>query len=130
MPYNWGNDYIPHDGAAKKMETGLSAEDVLRKLGRHPVVGKPQDVEVGIKAARLIFPRVYFDKDRAMRLVHCLKRYRRAINAATNEPGAPLHDEHSHGADAFRYLCGVADKLQNDDSFRSRKLEYSNAGIV
>lgn len=130
LPYNWGNDYIPHDGAAKRLETGLSAEDVLRKLGRRPIVGKPSDVEAGIKAARIVFPRVYFDKDRAMRLVHCLKRYRRAINANTQEAGAPMHDEHSHGADAFRYLALVADKLHNDDAGRFKPIQYQNAGIV
>jgi phage terminase large subunit len=31
----------------------------------------------------------------------------------TGEAGAPLHDEFSHGADAFRYLALCADKLTN-----------------
>lgn len=130
LPWNWGNDYIPHDGAAKNMASGLSVEDVLRRVGRRPIVMKPTDVEVGIKAARLIFPRVYFDKDHAMPLVAHLKRYRRSINASTNEPGAPLHDEHSHGADAFRKLAEVVDKMPNDDRANRGRIEYSNAGIV
>jgi phage terminase large subunit len=44
-----------------------------------------------------------------------LKRYRRQINQQTNEPGAPLHDEYSHGADVMRYLAIVADQLSNDE---------------
>ncbi|MNW19073.1 hypothetical protein D3C71_2189000 [compost metagenome] len=44
-----------------------------------------------------------------------MKRYRRQINQQTNEPGAPLHDEYSHGADVMRYLAIVADQLSNDE---------------
>jgi len=57
-----------------------------------------------IKAAREVFPRIYFDKDKTGRLVECLKRYRRHINQQTREPGQPLHDAYSHGADGFPLL--------------------------
>lgn len=128
-PWNWGLDYLPHDGAAENIQTGQSAEAVLRKLGRNPRIIPAADVENGIKAARLVFPRVYFDRIKASPLVGHLKRYRRTINKATNEAGAPLHDEHSHGADMFRYLCAVADKLTND-GVKREPIKYSNAGIV
>jgi phage terminase large subunit len=88
---------------------------VLRSLGRHPVVLDQDDVEEGIKAARLVFPRVYFDT-KATRLVDCLKRYRRVISTTTNQPGSPLHDEYSHGADNFRYLAMSAERMKNSDS--------------
>jgi phage terminase large subunit len=63
----------------------------------------------------MTFPRIYFDKTKAKRLVECLKRYRRHINKQTNEAGSALHDEYSHGADAFRYTCIVADSLGNSN---------------
>jgi hypothetical protein len=44
-------------------------------------------------------------------LVECLKRYRRRINQQTKQPEGPLHDEYSHGADAFRGLALIADNL-------------------
>jgi len=112
---NWGHDWLPHDGQARDYKSGKSAEEILKALGRSPRITPNIGVEPGIKAARLMFPRCYFDETKTGRLVDCLKRYRRAINAATNEPGAPLHDEYSHGADAFRYLAVVADQLANDD---------------
>lgn len=115
-PYRWGKDFLPHDGKAKNAQTGMSPIEVLGKLGRDvqeiPNIG----VEEGIKAARQVFPRVYFDEDKTGRLVHCLKRYRRAINQTTNEAGAPLHDEFSHGADAFRYLAVIADQMKNEET--------------
>jgi phage terminase large subunit len=47
---------------------------------------------------------------------------------STNEPGAPLHDEYSHGADAFRYLGLVAPGMTNDEGM-GKKIPYSNNGI-
>jgi phage terminase large subunit len=129
--YNWGTDYLPHDGDSARLESsGLSARDILTKLGRNVSIIPKGDVEAGIKAARVVFGRCYFDKDKATGLVGHLKRYRRQINQTTNEPQGPLHDEHSHAADAFRYLTMVADKFTNDDDGWNRKLKYSNAGIV
>jgi phage terminase large subunit len=129
--YNWGTDYLPHDGDSARLESsGLSARDILTKLGRNVSIIPKGDVEAGIKAARVVFGRCYFDKDKASALVGHLKRYRRQINQTTLEPQGPLHDEHSHAADAFRYLTMVADKFTNDDDGWNRKLKYSNAGIV
>ena len=113
--YAWGTDWIPHDGAARDFKTGKSTEEVLRNLGRNPRVIPIDDVEEGIKAARMVFPRCYFDKDKAQRLLHCLKRYRRTINKQTDEAGSPLHDEFSHGADAFRYMATIADQMTNSN---------------
>ena len=134
MPLNWGNDYLPHDGFTKDFKTGKSAQEILQALQRKPVgdvqnPGVPRmDIEQGIRATRMVFSRCYFDKNKTGRLIECLKRYRRHINQQTNEPGQPLHDEYSHGADAFRYLALVADQLSNDEwggSLNYPKLSYA-----
>ena len=103
-PYRWGTDFLPHDGRTRNFQTGKSTEEILRSMGRRPRVLAQTSVEEGIKAARLVFPRCYFDKTKTVRLLECLKRYRRDIHTKTGEPTLPLHDEYSHGADAFRYL--------------------------
>jgi len=113
--YNWGDDWIPHDGTHKDFKTGMSTEELLRRMKRNPKITPNIGIEPGIKLARMIMPRCYFDKDRARQLLECLKRYRRAISTTTGEPGAPVHDEWSHGADAFRYLAVVADQLTNEE---------------
>jgi phage terminase large subunit len=112
LPYLWGQDWLPHDGQAKDYKSGKSAEEMLRAMQRDPRIVENLDIESGIKAARMIFPRVYIDP-KAERLLHCLKRYRRTINQTTNEPGPPLHDEYSHGADCFRYLALCVDQMGN-----------------
>jgi phage terminase large subunit len=128
MSYNWGTMFLPHDGQSKDFKHGISAEDIMRKLGWDVRIVPKADIESGIKLARMNFHRIYFDKS-AQRLVECLKNYRRSINSATNEPGAPLHDEYSHGADAFRYLCTSIESMKNE-SWSSGKIQYTNRGIV
>lgn len=112
----WGKDFIPHDGKAADIKSGKSSEEVLRSLGRKVVVLPRLDVEEGIRAARNAFPRTYFDKERAAELINHLKRYRRHVSTTHGEPGAPVHDEHSHGADAFRYMACCVDQMANDDA--------------
>jgi phage terminase large subunit len=117
-PYNWAKDWLPHDGYAEDMK-GKSAAEILCSLGRSvPDKGDiviAKTVEAGIKTAREVFPRVYFDRNKAARLIECLKRYKRNINQTTQEPGNPTHDEFSHGADAFRYLALNVDRMRNEE---------------
>jgi phage terminase large subunit len=113
--WRWGTDFIPHDGAHKNFQTGRSTQNLLETLGRRVTVLPRGSPEEGIRIARMVFPRAYFDTDKTMELVNHLKRYRRAINQVTQEAGAPLHDEHSHAADAWRYLAESLEMMSNDD---------------
>ena len=129
--WNWGSDYLPHDGFAKRHQTGRSDAEVLEALGRDVRQTPSMEVEQGIRQARLIFPRVIFnDTPGVQALVEHLKRYRRHMSRGTGEAGRPLHDEHSHGGDVFRYLAIVADQLNNDSWGSSEPLNYQSIGIV
>jgi len=112
--YNWGYDFLPHDGFQRDFKTGKSAEEILKAFGRRvkeiPNIG----VEDGIKAARMSFRNMVFDRVKSARLIECLKRYKRIISR-NGEPGSPLHDQYSHGADDFRYLALVAEQMTNED---------------
>ena len=98
----------------------------MRKQGWNVRIIPRAEIEAGIKIARMNFHRVYFDKS-VIRLLECLKNYRRAINSNTNEPGAPLHDEFSHGADAFRYMSVALDSMKNESW---GAIKYDARGIV
>jgi phage terminase large subunit len=112
--YNLGTLWLPHDGESKNLQTGKSPKEVLMGLGFDVQIVPNLSVEQGIHAARLMFPRCYFDKEKAQLLTNGLKRYRRQMNQQTGVFGAPLHDEASNPADAFRYLGIVADQLTNE----------------
>lgn len=117
MRLNWGTWWLPPtDGDAGNIASGgVTAKQILEKLGWTcrlvPEVGK----ETGIRYARVMFPRVYFHKPYTGPLVSALKRYRRNIHVKTNEPLKPLHDEASHGGDCFRYICVASDLMENED---------------
>ena len=127
MPLNWGYDWLPHDGDTKDFKTGKSAAEILKAFGRRtrkiPNIG----IETGIKAFRMALPKLWVAKgwvlpnqpagsnSNTARFIECMKRYRRSVPVVTGEPGTPVHDEFSHGADAGRYLGVVADMLKNDE---------------
>lgn len=129
MPLNWGVHYLPHDGFSKDFKTGKSAQEIMEALGCTVEQTPNMAIEEGIRASRMTFGRVYFDKDKTKRLVECLKRYRRHINKQTLEAGSALHDEYSHGADAFRYTCIVADSLSNSNG-SVKPINYGARRIV
>ena len=112
--YVWGTDWLPHDGANKDHKTGKSTQELMKKLGRTVKIIPKLSVEEGIRAARMMFPRVYADEANTERLITCLKRYRRALPESTGEPGHPVHDEYSHGADAYRGLAVIVDQIRNE----------------
>lgn len=124
LRYTWGTHWLPHDGAHKDPKSGLSAKQVLEGFGwRVKLMGRG-DVEAGIRAVRMMFPRVYIDDSErkrptgylgARRLLDCLRRYRRTVPRGTNEPATPVHDEYSHGCDAWRGLATIVDQIKNDN---------------
>jgi phage terminase large subunit len=126
--YNWGTVFMPHDAVARDFKTGKSAAELMTQLGWNVSVVPMGEVEGGIRVARLTFSRCWFDKEKTERLLECLKRYRRAINSTTGQPQGPLHDEASHGADAFRYMCLSTDQMRNDNLKRKRHDDTSRGG--
>ena len=113
-PYNWGTDFIPHDGASKHFLTGKSTQEVMTAMGRTVSVLPRTDVAEGIKLARMVFPRVYLDEHRCDVLVDCLQNYKYGVNASTGAYTQPVHDDASHGADAFRYLAMCEAQMSNE----------------
>jgi phage terminase large subunit len=114
--HHWGTLWLPHDGAHGDYKTGKSAKEIMVGLGWDVEIIPRQPVETGIRTARMAFGQVYFDRSKASRLVECLKRYRRHVPSNTGEAATPVHDEYSHGADAFRYMAMVAERMSNDEA--------------
>lgn len=101
-------DYLPHDAAAHEMIAGKSREETLRSLGR-PIRVLPQvRKDDQIEAVRNLIPRCVFDTDGCADGIRHLRHYRvRPVSRGVlrTEGREPLHDEHSHGADAFAQLA-------------------------
>jgi phage terminase large subunit len=108
-PYIYGRHVLPHDGAAHELGTGKSIEEQLRVHfpGQGKVVcARKLSIVDGIAAARAIFPKCFFDREKCADGIQSLRHYRyeedEKLGTLKREP---LHDWASHSADAFRTLA-------------------------
>ena len=98
----WGAHHLPHDVMVREMNTGKSRYETLRALGlNHIEVGVAADPEERVNAARLMIPTCWFDAERCRLGLERLRAYRKRWNRSTASFMGPLHDQASHGADAF-----------------------------
>ena len=101
-----GTCYLPHDARAKQLGTGRSIEEMMRAAGRTVQIVPALSVEDGINAGRTLFGNCWFDAEKCADGLNALRRYRYEVDPATGMFGrSPLHDDASHGADAYRYLA-------------------------
>jgi phage terminase large subunit len=107
--YVYRTVWLPHDAQAKELGTGKSIEDQTRAAGYRVQIVPALSVLDGINAARELFNRCWFDATRCADGLQCLRRYRWDKDEGTGGfKRRPLHDEYSHGADAFRYAAVAA----------------------
>ena len=102
-PYVFGTHHLPHDVMVRELgAAGRSRFETLGGLGVSPIsVGAAMDPEERINAGRLMIPMTWFDAEKCAGGLERLRGYRKRWNRATRSYGGPLHDEASHGADAF-----------------------------
>ena len=102
-PYVYGAHHLPHDVMVRELgAAGRSRLETLAGLGVMPVaVGAAMDPEERINAGRLMIPITWFDSEMCAGGLERLRGYRKRWNRATRSYGGPLHDDASHGADAF-----------------------------
>jgi phage terminase large subunit len=104
--YLYGTDWLPHDAKAKTLATGRSVEEIMLAAGRQVRIVPNLSITDGINAARTIFDRCYFDEEKCAEGLQSLRHYRFDVDPDTKQfSGKPLHDHHSHAADAFRYFA-------------------------
>ena len=101
-PYIWGTHHLPHDVMVRELTSGRSRYEALGAMGLSRIVaGTRADPEERVNAARLMIPLCWFDKGRCAVGLARLNAYRKRWVQATHVYGGPMHDEASHGADAF-----------------------------
>jgi hypothetical protein len=105
-PYTYGTHWAPHDIQVRELTSGHSRIDTARTLGlMFQVCPKVEKIEDGIHAARMLFPRCWFDAELTKRGIECLQNYRWDYNVRIQGfTHLPVHNWASHGADAFKGL--------------------------
>jgi len=109
--YVYGNCIWPSDANARD-RAGITFVTQARNLGWSGIVLEPHGLRDGINLVRATIGRCWFDqtkcKDGIITLENYKKKWSPIIGGWSSEP---LHDEYSHGADAFRYLCSGLARL-------------------
>lgn len=104
--YVYGMHLAPHDIMVKEYSTGMSRKESARKLGITFIASSRVDIIPGIDAVRILLNRCFFDEKKCIDGMRCLENYKKKWNDRTgNWMSEPLHDQYSHGADAFRTLA-------------------------
>jgi phage terminase large subunit len=110
-PYPYTTHLLPHDAAARELGTGKTRQEVLNNLGIRADVLPRQKVDDGIQAMRNLLQNCCFDEDKTYRGIECLREYRREWDEKAGMfKNKPLHNQFSHGADAFRQLAMGIDR--------------------
>src|SRR5688500_5843501 len=119
-PYAYGKHYAPFDIEVRELGTGRSRKAAAAALGlkfetvNRIAKNEDDELEEGIHATRLLFPRLWFDARKCEPGIHALGHYRRPYNPRMNEfTKGVVHDWSSHGADALR-LMGVGHHVPVD----------------
>lgn len=104
--YKYWTHYLPHDANHHEYTIGGTKLDRAREFGLNATALKIASISSGIDKVREIFHRCYFDEWKCSTGITHLnmysKKYNKSLGMFTSEPE---HDEHSHCADAFRYLA-------------------------
>ena len=105
--YVYDTIWLPHDAENKTLAAqGRSIDDIVRAAGYKTNIMPRVPVVDSINAARTIFPNIWFDKEKCADGLTCLRHYRYEVDPDTGQFSRnPLHDQYSHGSDAFRYIA-------------------------
>lgn len=111
MGYHYTTHLLPHDASVRELGTGKTRIEVLKNHGIVATVLPRLKVDDGIQAVRNLLPMCYFDDQNCHRGIECLREYRREWDEKLQIfSQKPLHNQYSHGADAFRMLAIGIDK--------------------
>ena len=109
LPYKIKEHLLPHDARARELQTGKSRQQFLEDRNLRTRVLEMHAVDDGIASVRNILSRCWFSSPGCDEGVASLRLYRSEYSDKAGEfKNRPLHDQHSHYADAFRYaVMGV-----------------------
>jgi hypothetical protein len=117
--YRFGRHIFPHDARKRDMGAKTQYLDHVTPLleGRFVVLDiKECDKLEGIQTVRSMLARCVFDEEKAGAAFKHLEAYKKMWDDRLGcYKNSPLHDEHSHAADAFRYLAIGLKALERRD---------------
>ena len=133
-PYIYGMHWVPHDARPKRL--GMGGKSILQQfldedVGNFAIVPN-LSIEDGIQAGNATFHRTFFDHKCAEGVEHLKSYCRKYDEVKKTFSTTPVHDSHSHAADAFRYLSLTwrQSKAQVPELSQSQKFHTGNITSV
>ena len=114
--YSYDHHILPHDVTQVSWETGRTRLDLLRQHGLTIKIARKVGIQEGISMAQTLLYTCRFDAVKCKEGLSHLRQYRAKQDRRTGEYlEDPVHDQHSHAADAFRVLAtGLKDNISTD----------------
>ena len=121
--YVYDTLWLPHDAENRTLAAaGRSIDQIVRSAGYKTKIIPRTPIVDSINAARTLFRNCWFDRDNCYDGLQCLRHYKYDVDPDTKQFSKnPLHDQYSHGADAFRMLGLVV----NEPKRRVSKPSYA-----
>lgn len=117
--YTYGDHFWPHD-ANQRDKAGITFVQQAAGLNLHGQVLERAYKVDQIRLVRTTFSKTWFDKKKCKEGILCLENYKKKWSASIGGwTSEPQHDDASHGADAFAYLCQAAPRVLSTGSLES-----------
>lgn len=102
-PYVYGTIWLPHDADHDLLASDRSITKQTREVfSRVRVIPRVARKNIAVEAGRSVFAQCWFDREKCADGIQHLRHYQFEVDVKTGQRGKePLHDEHSHAADAF-----------------------------
>jgi phage terminase large subunit len=127
-PYSYGKHIAPHDIAVKEWGSGMTRIEKAKQLGVKFTVADNISIMDGIESVRSAFSKIWIDEKNCAALIKALENYRQEYDSKKKVyKSQPLHDIHSHFADAMRYLCISLPKTKDGLSAEELDKRYREA---
>lgn len=105
-PYIYDEDWQPHDATHETLAAKRTIEQQMRDAGRKVRIIPKTSIADRINAGRSIFNRCWFDAENCADGINALRHWRYDVDPDTKQfSKIPLHDDASHGGDAFTYFA-------------------------
>jgi len=114
--YTYGQHIWPLDASARD-RAGITFVQQAASFNVRGLVLEQHAFPDGVRLVRSTLPKCWFDQKRCKEGISALENYKKKWSPSLGGwSSEPLHDESSHGADAFRYLCAGLAKIRASSS--------------
>jgi len=124
--YVYDTLWLPHDAENKTLAAaGRSIEQIVKASGYKTKIIPRTPIVDSINAARTLFRNCWFDRENCYDGLQCLRHYRYEVDPDTKAfSKTPVHDQYSHGADAFRMLGLMVNEPRQRKPVRTQPQGY------